>query len=64
MELPILPKQTWGRTLFWGAMLLCAILTLACIFLAIREVGQPWRRSCLQPLGTGDEGERDRLCLL
>jgi hypothetical protein len=43
MELPILPKQTWGMTLFWGAMLLCVILTLACIFLAIREVGQLWK---------------------
>jgi hypothetical protein len=42
MELPILSGQTWGMTLFWGLMLLCLILTLACIFLAIREVGQPW----------------------
>ena len=41
MELPILPGQTWRMTLFWGLMLLCVILTLACIFLAIREVGQP-----------------------
>jgi hypothetical protein len=42
MEISILHRKTCGTTLFWSLMVLCIMLTVACIFLAAPQVGQPW----------------------
>jgi class 3 adenylate cyclase len=34
--------MTTAKTLFWVLMALCGALTIACISLAVHEVGQPW----------------------
>src|SRR6266581_4082305 len=42
MEIPISRSTTRSMALFWSLMAICGILTVACVRLALNELGQPW----------------------
>ena len=44
--------QTRAMGLFWGLMGLCGVLTVACIRLALGELGQPWSGFSLNTFGS------------
>jgi class 3 adenylate cyclase len=45
-----------GRVLFWAVMVACSALTVACVYLAIGELGQPWGGFSLNPYGNVGSG--------
>jgi class 3 adenylate cyclase len=56
MDSPRWQRQTWAMALFWGLMVVCGVLTAACTYLALGELGQPWGGFALHSYGTVGKG--------
>ena len=42
MEIPLSRNKAWYMGLFWSLMAICGVLTVACVRLALNELGRPW----------------------
>lgn len=55
MASDIVRHQRWALGLFWGLIGVCGVLAVACMCLALGEVGQPWSGFAVNTFGSVQE---------